>query len=644
MSADLVCLDDDVAVLTASADSIDVLAAADSGLRPVALVVMPFLMPYSPSIQLGLLKEIAVGRGHAVETLHLHLDFAAQIGLDRYEVLCSHTAHVGEWLFALDAFGAAAPDQQRSLLAALPLSLSDTLGEAGLDHDELQRLRKIEVPRYLDHLLGCVDWSRFQVVGFSSSFEQNTASFALARRLKARYPRMTLLFGGANFDGEMGVEWVRAMPFIDYAVIGEGDEAFPELLDALRSGSDPARVPGVVCRRNGMVAPPEKRPLKARLDESPIPDYREYFSRIEALALLPAAKRRLRIPFESARGCWWGEKHHCTFCGLNGSTMAFRAKSPDAVMAELAEQARRHRCFEFSAVDNILEPSYLKDFFARLSAQGSDYQFFYEVKSNLTRAHLKTLRDGGVRYIQPGIESLSTPVLSLMRKGVTAIQNVNLLRWARYYDLQVLWNLLHGFPGETTQDYDEQAALLRQLTHLQPPAGKVNRINMQRFSPMFAEREAFPVRFMRPDPRYALVYPPTVDLERAAYFFDYEFEQSLPDAALDETRAVVQTWEQAWSTRPLPRMQFRLAPGVIEIEDRRNPQRPRAYSVEGESAALYAACSDQPHSALGLQRQLKLSSSPESIEERLNEFVALGLTMREGSRFLSLALPASQGR
>lgn len=646
MSIDLsMTLDHGADASTDRAESADESRAAEGALRPVALVVMPFLMPYSPSIQLGLLKEIGVARGHDVETLHLHLDFAVQLGLDRYEALCRASGQIGDWLFALDAFGAETPDPGCGLLDRMSAETRESLTSAGLSPECLQQLRQVEVPRYLDALLASVAWASFGVVGFSSCFEQNTASFALARRLKARHPHLTILFGGANFDGEMGIEWVRSMPFIDYAVIGEGDEAFPELLDALRSGRDPATIPGVACRRDGIVARPLPRALKARLDESPIPDYREYFSRAERLKLLtPALRQRLRIPFESARGCWWGEKHHCTFCGLNGTTMAFRAKSPDAVMTELAEQARRHRCFEFSAVDNILEPAYLKEFFARLTTQGHDYRFFYEVKSNLTRAHLKTLRDGGVRCIQPGIESLSTPILSLMRKGVTAIQNVNLLRWARYYDIQVLWNLLHGFPGESAQDYDQQAALLKQLAHLQPPSGTPNRITMQRFSPIFAQRAAFPVRFMRPAPHYAQVYPAGVELDQAAYFFEYEFEQSLPDAALADTCAVVEAWTESWAKSPAPRMQFRLAPGLVEIEDRRDPKRPRLYSVEGESAAFYAACSDQPHSALGVQRLLNSVTPLEQIEQSLDEFVALGLCMREGNRFLSLALPASEGR
>src|SRR3712207_7222676 len=43
-------------------------------------------------------------------------------------------------------------------------------------------------------------WHEVDVVGFSSTYQQNAASFALARRLKQRYPAIVTVFGGANLD------------------------------------------------------------------------------------------------------------------------------------------------------------------------------------------------------------------------------------------------------------------------------------------------------------------------------------------------------------------------------------------------------------------------------------------------------------
>src|ERR1035438_353337 len=78
-------------------------------------------------------------------------------------------------------------------------------------HEKLTRIRQVDVPEYLDTLVDTFPWHQAAIVGFSSTFQQNTASFALARRLKERYPDIFTIFGGANFDGDMGLEFVRTL-------------------------------------------------------------------------------------------------------------------------------------------------------------------------------------------------------------------------------------------------------------------------------------------------------------------------------------------------------------------------------------------------------------------------------------------------
>ena len=103
-------------------------------------------------------------------------------------------------------------------------------------------------PRTWNRLADQVVWNNTRLVGFTSTFQQNSASLALARLLKERYPNMIILFGGANFDGDMGVELVRSVDWIDAAVAGEGDLAFPRLLSALATGDDPSTIPGLIWR------------------------------------------------------------------------------------------------------------------------------------------------------------------------------------------------------------------------------------------------------------------------------------------------------------------------------------------------------------------------------------------------------------
>ena len=605
-------------------------AAAARRALPVTLVSMPFMAVHRPSIQLGLLAAIARSAGFPVRTLHANLDFAARIGVDYYGRIAEYRRRlVGDWLFSVEAFGAAAPDPDGRLFDELA---------ADLPGDRLLRTRAADVPAYLDELADAVAATDVRVAAFTCTFQQNAASFALARRLKRRRPDIVTVFGGANFDAGMGLELVRTVDCVDLAVIGEGDVAFPELLCALAAGADPGAVPGVARRVGDAVsAAPARAPLD-RLDDLPVPDYDEYFERAQRLGVLSAdAQRRVWIPFESARGCWWGQKHHCTFCGLNGTSMRFRAKSPERVVTELAHQARRYRSFHFEAVDNILDARYLRTLLPAIAASRADYELFYEVKANLGRDQLRLMAEAGLRHIQPGIESLSSHVLELMRKGVRAAHNVNVLRWAQYYGIRVAWNILWGFPGETAGDYAEQAALVPHLAHLRPPAS-AGRIWIERFSPL-AGTDPGP-----PEASYRHVYPAFVDLDRVAYFFEYELPGALPDDAYTGLRGAVDAWSRAWAQAPPPALTYWSAPGFLQIYDSRKPGVEGTYSFEGSVADVYLACSDRPQTAAAVSTRLGPAAPVGFVAEVLAEYARRGLVLVDGSLALALALPAVSGR
>jgi ribosomal peptide maturation radical SAM protein 1 len=598
-----------------------------------------------PSIQLGLLKSLAAAHGFPARTLHAYLMLAAKMGVEYYQLLAEHRGPMlGEWLFSLDAFRDAAPDPDSRMLEELADGLAHLAASPAELRERLIRIRQVDIPTYLDTLVETFPWHEATVVGFSSTFQQNTASLALARRLKERYPHIFTVFGGANFDGDMGPEYVRAFDCIDAAVIGEGDDAFPRLLSALAGGTDLSTIPGVALRADGRVKVTPPLPPTPRLDDLPTPDYEEYFRLAEDLGILPrVGHRKVWLPIETSRGCWWGEKHHCTFCGLNATTMQFRSKSPQRVLDELAEQARQYRSFSFEAVDNVLDMAYLKKLFPLLAASDAGYDFFYEVKANQSREQVKLMAQAGVTEIQPGLESLSSNVLRLMRKGVRAVQNVNLLRWSQYYGIRVWWNLLWGFPGETEQDYAQQAAVVPHLLHLQPPAS-ANRIWLERFSPLFTGRDTDQLPGRTPERSYRYVYPREVDLERVAYFFDYETEHGLPDHAYTGVRHAVEAWSGAWRADKPPAMTYWSAPRFVQIGDHRQPGQEGTYTFEDTLADLYLACTDKPTTAAAVRRKLNLRLPSEAIQEIFGEFQQRGLMFLDGELALALALPAVKSR
>lgn len=609
----------------------------------VACVCMPFAAADRPSIQLGLIGAIAEQAGFRADLYQFNLDLAARLTPDIYERVCQRRAHMtGEWMFAPAAFGVDAPSDDASYFEVFPEEFTWAETELGLGREYFSEVRHKILPAFVDDCLDQVDWSVYGVVGFSSLFQQNVASLALARRIKRCHPEVVIVFGGANMEGEMGEEYCRAFACIDYVISGEADDAFPALLRKISSGEAVTGVPGVIARGADGQTIGRQAPPVQNLDRLPVPNYRSYFRRAAELGLLDSYKATWTLPYESSRGCWWGQKHHCTFCGLNGEGMGFRFKTAERVLHELSSLAEEHQICSFMAVDNILPLRYIGDLFGEIERNRLDYNFFYEVKSNLSQEQIRALYHGGVRRVQPGIESLSSHVLSLMNKGCTMLQNVRCLKWCRYYGIGVNWNLIWGFPGEQPEDYEKQLHALKCLTHLEPPVGG-GRIWLERFSPHYDD-PGFPVSNKRAELSYEYVYPSYVDLMKAAYFFDYEMEDTLGSVVHTKTQAHLDFWRTTWSSDHRHSLTFRRTPNGILIDRNRGPEDQRTHQVTGANAAIYEFCTPTmrtpPQVAAHLEEQSpEYKFAVDEVRAALEEFSRAGLMLDEDDRYLGLALP-----
>jgi len=605
----------------------------------IAVISMPFSSSRRPSLQVGLISAIARTVGWQADGMHLNLEFASLIGRARYEALCQHRGTLlSEWLFSEAAFPESAPASGARFLDDCEFGL--TASALGLDANEakdwLIRVRSLLVPAYLQALVESARWDDYDIISFTSTFQQNVASFAFCRLLKRQVPGMVSLFGGANFDGTMGLEYMRSLGFINYMAVGEADVSFPAFLRAYEQGGDVTAIPGIAARNSSgaVCLSNENKPFQD-LDSLPIPDYDDYFERARRLNFFEQrSTTAVDLPFESARGCWWGQKHHCIFCGLNAKTMTYRSKSPQRVLDELHVLSERYRSLSLEAVDNILDLSYLSTIVPSIAAEEFDWNIFYETKSNLSVDDLRLLARAGVKRLQPGIESLSTPLLKTMRKGITGIRNINLLKWCRTLDISVSWNFLWGFPGETIDHYAEQLPKLRSITHLQPPDGE-GRLWLERFSPMFNDQSMFGIKSARPLGSYSYVYPENIDLNKIAYFFEYEMGGALPDSAFAEVMRILQDWRSAWHSESRPYLHCKLGPGFIEIEEGRPGRECGTFLLEGLLSDVYRTCLRRPISIAAISQSC--NKEEPVIEKVLQAFDERGLVILEGDSALALA-------
>src|SRR5256712_1881847 len=390
----------------------------------VALVNMPFSSSKYPSIQLGTLASLLKAQGIGVKTYHLYLHFAYQIGQPLYEVLCEKRGLLGEWLFSHLLFRDN-PQHSEYTRTFKPI-FESVARETGYSQLYLEELKLQGAPQYLTRMLTEIDWGQYTIVGFTSTFDQNVASLTMAKLIKDLYPSITIVFGGANYDGEMGLEHLRAWPWIDYVVVGEGEVPFPALVRQLLDGKEHEEPPaGVAYRKDTAIRFKPSPHLFTEFNKTGPPDYDEYFELLEQLDPQRSQSLNRILLYEGSRGCWWGEKHHCTFCGLNAQAMEFRAKPPAQVFEEFTVLSSRYNTTRFRFVDNIIDMQYIDELFAKFAEERLDLEGFIETKSNLSKRQIQTLAPGRGKSLPPGIAGPSPNQPPAMEKGVRALQELH---------------------------------------------------------------------------------------------------------------------------------------------------------------------------------------------------------------------------
>jgi ribosomal peptide maturation radical SAM protein 1 len=591
---------------------------------------MPWESVARPSLATGTLCALARRTGYRCTALHLNLNLAGKIGLETYQAFAEtlELFPLGEHLFAVDLFGTDVLDSTAYLARFGGVEAS-----AGEDPDPLHVLRDRDIPDYLTEAAQAVLRLAPDVVGFSCTFNQVLPSLALARRLKAARPGVTVIFGGACVHGAMGLSYAEGFPeWIDYVFTGEADDSFLAWLDAFDSG-EPARAIA------GVAGGPEylQPRLTHDLDRLPVPEFDEFFAQREALEeegfLLPEVRH---LPYESSRGCWWGEKHHCTFCGLNNQGMTYRRKSPERVVAELEALAQVHGLTSFMAADNILDFRAYRELLLNIEKSPVDYDLFYEIKANVRRADIATLRRAGVWRVQPGVESFADHVLELMRKGVTGLRNVQLLKWLQEYGVAVDYNILIGFPGETSDDYEELIRVMRSIPHLPPPNGRATIVRVDRFSPFFDDAEALGIRGMRAADYYRHLIPEQrLEPERYAYFFDRDLDDlDRFENEISEVNRIMTDWKAGDTQK-----RARLGAGFIEVVTY-SERRMRRRVLRGLEAQIFLL-SDAQVTRDELRRRLTSQHDGEHVDGTVDELLAAEILVGAGDSVVG-AIPFAE--
>ncbi len=200
----------------------------------VLLVNMPWALIDVPSLALGILRQAATDAVEdiEVEVIHANLDYVDWVSKKHpfavndyhFYSLSTYFSGVGDWVFSSALY-----DDRQWRVA----ELLDNV-QMPPEKVELSLALHEDAPDFVAEITARILAYEPDLVGFTSTFQQNIPALAVARAIKQAAPRVLTAMGGANCDGEQGEAMHRNFGFVDFVIRGEGEASFPQLLLAVQ--------------------------------------------------------------------------------------------------------------------------------------------------------------------------------------------------------------------------------------------------------------------------------------------------------------------------------------------------------------------------------------------------------------------------
>jgi ribosomal peptide maturation radical SAM protein 1 len=608
----------------------------------IALVSPPWPLYTRPSIQLGTLKGFLRSRfpNIGVRSHHLYLQVAEAIGYRLYHAISERI-----WL-AETVYGALLYPERADTIARL--FRHEARGAPELRRLDFGQLAS-RVKTVSDAWLAATDWNDVRLVGFSSVLCQFTACLYLIRRLKERCADVSIVVGGSAFSLPSGAAALRLFPDIDAVVFGEGELPLAHLAQHhVVEGHPIGELPparGILTREiaESQAAVRDFFQLE-NLDHLPLPEFDDYF---ETLSGFSAPKRFFpTLPVEFSRGCWWqqaaasGVSSGCEFCNLNLQWRGYRSKSAERAASEVDQLSRRHRVLSMAIVDNVLPKASSADILRAIAGLRRDVALFAEIRATTPPEELELMRAAGMRKVQVGIEALSTRLLRKLRKGTTAIQNIETMKHCEALGIANLSNLILHFPLSDAQDVEETLHTMEFAGAFRPPKPVVFWLGLG--SPVARNPRAFGIRAVANHPNWARIFPPAVFRGLPLMVQSYRSAASDQRRLWKPVQARLKVWTASYDRLqrgplPEPILSYRDGGDFMMIHERRLDGDSTNHRLEGTSRAIYLFCGH--HRSLQ-QITERFSSVPsDKIISFLQKMASERLLFAEDDQFLSLAVP-----
>jgi radical SAM superfamily enzyme YgiQ (UPF0313 family) len=391
------------------------------------------------------------------------------------------------------------------------------------------------------------------LVGFTCYLWNIERTLWVAREVKQRRPEVRIVLGGPEITADNA--WVLETPDYDYAVVGEGEQTFAQLLGALRdSECPPAALPGLYVPPSAGSGPRRSDPARRPAFRTPLPDLNALGSPYLA-GILDAADEQMLL-LETTRGCVF----KCKFCYYPKSYDRQYFLSADRVLADL-HHAEARGAREVFLLDPTLNQR--KDFadFLRVLARGNPgrrFRYFGELRGEgVTEETARLLREANFTEVEVGLQSIEPDAMRQMDRKNNLRAFERGVRAMLGEGIAVKVDLIVGLPGDTVESVRRGLHYLRDnglYTEVQ-----VFNLSVLPGTAFRQEASELGLKF-QPRPPYYLLDSPMLRrrdlfalMQEAQELFEVEFDALAPPVLeFGRTPAADQLWSVDLDREPLP--------------------------------------------------------------------------------------------
>jgi radical SAM superfamily enzyme YgiQ (UPF0313 family) len=288
----------------------------------------------------------------------------------------------------------------------------------------------------------------------------------VAREAKRLYPNLPVVLGG--WHPSLLPDQTLASDCVDIVVVGQGEDAFLEVVRHIQAGEPPKGVAGVGYKEDGRIVFNPRRELRPIREMPPKAYHIADFDAYER-----TCGRRWAM-YTSSLACPY-QCGYCTNDGVYGRK--WNALDAEQVSEELCDLAARYRLQLIWMVDDnfLVDRNRALAIAEGICHRGTRFEWSIQASTNLvtrlTVEEWKLLRRSGLTQVAQGADTGSPKVMRLMNK---TFQNLEMIHQAAdrltQAGVRPSFNMIFGYPGEGRPERRESIRLVMDICREYPGA------------------------------------------------------------------------------------------------------------------------------------------------------------------------------